>query len=397
MKRKVSPATMALLRITSADIAGILRKLNQAGIALHDVVYLDELTVQLGVRSKDYKDAYSLLQDTESKITVLNKDAAHWRGWRLLHRPMLLTAIVVLLCFVFCLPGRIYFVEVEGNYNVPTNLILEKAELCGIGFGASRRQVRSEKIKNALLESIPQLQWAGVNTAGCVATISVEEKSIVEEKEENLDRISSIVASRDAVILDYTATSGNVLCKVGEAVKAGQTLISGYTDCGIVIKATQARGEVYARTLHELELICPSDYTVRSAVTNKQERISLQIGKKLIKLYKDSGISPGSCVKMYSTKQLTLPGGFQLPVTLITETLVFYDTDASAQEQAADWLPRYASSYLNSQMVAGLIEQADTQLWSGDGVSGMTGKYMCTEMIGRVQYEQMIQGDSKGD
>ena len=43
--------------------------------------------------------------------------------------------------------------------------------------------IRSEKVKNSLLQRIPQLQWAGINTDGCVAVISVREKTAIKNSE----------------------------------------------------------------------------------------------------------------------------------------------------------------------------------------------------------------------
>ena len=91
----------------------------------------------------------------------------------MLFRPVLLAGLGILFLLAMYLPSRVLFIRVEGNMQIPDRQILAAAEECGIRFGASRREVRSEKVKNALLSSVPQLQWAGVNTAGCVATISV--------------------------------------------------------------------------------------------------------------------------------------------------------------------------------------------------------------------------------
>ena len=47
--------------------------------------------------------------------------------------------------------------NVEGNSAVASVDIIDAAQNAGLGFGASRRAVRSEKVKNALLASIPDL------------------------------------------------------------------------------------------------------------------------------------------------------------------------------------------------------------------------------------------------
>ena len=164
--------------------------------------------------------------------------------------------------------------------------ILSAAEDCGIVFGASRRRVRSEKTKNALLSAIPQLQWAGVNTSGCVATISVRERTEAVQAEDS-KFIQSIVAIRDGYVLSATVTEGTGLVIPGQSVQKGQILISGYTDCGICIRAEGAAGEVMAQTSRELEAVMPAKYDQRTQNREVRKHYSLLIGKKRIKLWKD--------------------------------------------------------------------------------------------------------------
>jgi sporulation protein YqfD len=148
------------------------------------------------------------------------------------------------------LPTRVLFIHVEGNSTVEERRILEAAQECGIRFGASRRQVRSEKMKNRLLEKVPELKWAGVNTSGCTAVISVREQP-VQEQRTGYTGISSIVAACDGRITSCTVTKGNGLCAPGQVVQKGQLLISGYLDCGICIRVTGAEGEIFAETRQE--------------------------------------------------------------------------------------------------------------------------------------------------
>ena len=204
------------------------------------------------------------------------------------------------------LPSRVLFVQIEGNTHVESRRILESAARCGIAFGASRREIRSEKIKNALIECIPELSWVGVNTYGCTAVISVRER-VKESDTENIHGVSSIVASCDGVIRQITVLQGNRVCSVGQAVTKGQVLISGYTDCGISIQATAAKGEVFAETSRSVTAIFPRVCMQRGEKQCIEQKYAVIIGKKRINFSNSSGILGTSCVKMYTEKYLTLP------------------------------------------------------------------------------------------
>ena len=75
-----------------------------------------------------------------------------------------------------------------------------------------------------------------------------------------------------------------------QVVKKGEILISGYTDCGIAIRATDAAGEVYAKTTREITVIFPTNYALKSNDTVEFKNISLIIGKKRINLFKINSV-----------------------------------------------------------------------------------------------------------
>lgn len=385
------------LEMTCADISQTIKKLNEQGIEIFDTSYVSELTVLFRIRQREWKKLSEYAQKRGITLKIIRSQGFLRIVRSLLKRRLLLAELVLVLFAAWFVPGRIMVVEVEGNNSVPTRLILEAAQESGIHFGAVRRDIRSEKLKNALLSRIPQLQWAGVNTYGSRAVITVRERS--EEEGGGTDSgVCSIVADRDAVILSCTATRGNALVVPGQAVRKGQTLISGYTDCGLSIEATRAEGEIVARTERDLEVITPLNWDARLQETGKETKYSLRIGKKRINFYKGSGIYSVSCVKMYTEYVLTLPGGFPLPVALMKETVVSYELAETErlEETVTRELSDFAAHYLNSCMIAGVITDRTETLHAGAAYH-LTGHYACREMIGRVKPEEIGVYNGKTD
>ena len=390
-----SIAGMLTVELTSAEPEQTLTACSASGIELFLLQRQGDLTYRFHIRRRDYRKAAALARKRGDSLRILEKNGVYWLAGRALHRPVLLFGAAMLLFLALYLPSRVLFVQVEGNSTVPSRLILEAAEDCGIGFGASRREVRSEKMKNALLSRVPELQWAGVNTRGCVATISVRERTLLQMPQQT-GTVSNILASRDGYILSATVTSGTALFRVGQTVKEGQTLISGYTDCGICIRATRAEGEVFAQTNRNLTVVTPVSCTQRGAVLEEKRSVSLLLGKKRINLWKDSGIWDSSCGRMYKEYYLTLPGGFRLPVALCVQTRTVFETQSGAlsQEDAEAALSGFAQRYVVAQMVAGQIWKSAQSVISYGGCYRLEGVYVCEEMIGRVQQEQI--GDTNG-
>ena len=386
------------LKVTSAAAENLLTALSENGIRITDVRIIDELTVVLCVSRKDSKNAQQIIRRKGGDAKTVRRKGLYYLFRRFLHRPVLVIGIVILFLAMTMLPTRIFFFRVEGNGEIPAKRILEQASQCGISFGASRREVRSENMKNKLLQAMPELQWAGVNTYGCVAVISVEPREIADQ-DSTVDTVSRIVANRDGVILSVTATKGNPLCAVGQAVKRGEVLISGYTDCGISIRATRSVGEVYARTQQQLTAVTPAQYSVQQIALRQERKYALLIGKKRINFYKGSGILPDTCDRMYEENYMTLPGGFQLPVAIVEEVWTYYDCAEGriGEADASALLGDSAAAYLTDHMIAGQILSKNETISPEEDYYILTGHYACYEMIGREQTEEIIAPYGKHD
>lgn len=391
-----SLAGMMDVELTSAEPEAALEAINSAGIPLFHVQQDSPLTYRFYMFRKDYAYIARLCEKRGERLRIRRRQGIYWTVKGLLRRPVLLLGGGLLLALVLFLPTRVLFVTVEGNQTVPRKQILAAAEECGIGFGASRRQVRSERVKNALLLAVPELQWAGVNTDGCVATISVRERAQNQTTSPGRE-VASIVAARDGLILSGTVTNGNGLFQVGQVVQEGQVLISGYTDCGICIQATRAEGEVFAQTNRKLEVITPASWVLRTEETGSNWKVSLLLGKKRINLWKGSGIWDATCGRMYQEYYVTLPGGFRLPIALCVENYTLWENQEAAKEEASaqEELREYARAYLTEQMIAGSLLNRTEAVFLEKGCYRLRGEYVCKEMIGRVRQEQI--GETNGE
>ena len=386
---------MVQLRWSSANVPRAMEMLTKYGVTVHEGQEVDEVTLLFSVRRGDLATVRWVCRKLGDHLEIVGKKGWYWRIAALRKRPVLVVGVAFLMALALLLPTRVLFFRVEGNVNVPVNQILEAAERCGIGFGANRREVRSEQMKNRLLEEVPELQWAGVNTYGCLAVISVREKP-VETEEEGEAALHSIVAARDGFVVSATATRGNLLCAPGQAVKQGQILISPYLDCGICLRLEDAEGEIMAQTRHEIQVVTPVEGVKKGAAGENQVRYSLLVGKKRINLWKDSGIWDGSCGRMYEEYYITLPGGFRLPLGIAKETLTSYEMTAedAEPELREQLLGGFAEKLVLEGMVAGQIQEGKTEFQRCGGIYVLTGHYRCTEMIGRARKEQI--GDTNG-
>jgi len=378
-----------LVQVTGADITGFIHRVNEMGIGLGSVTYVDFLTVKISVP----KSAFSAFRNEATKrgytVKLLGKNGLWVFFSKIRTRPVLLMLCFLLTALTVWIPKHVLFVAVEGNQSISTESILQAAETAGLFFGAKRNEVRSEIIKNRLLESIPELQWAGVNTKGCTAVIKVREDR-AHDRDEKSAGYSNVVASADGIVVSLTSFSGTPVCSVGDAVKKEQVLISGYMDLGITAKVTRADGEVFAQTQRNIYTVVPLIYSEKKQRCEEITKYSLVLGKNRINLSKDSRISYAGCDKIYSNYALVLPGGFVLPVSLACERIFVGDDSLTKLdgETAKSIASGDSQLYLMNEIVSGtVLGKSEFDDITEDYMTRLT-KYQCIEMIGIERAEE---------
>lgn len=375
--------------LTSADISGALGQIFNHNITVFDIITPDPYTIQFSVCKKDLGALERILRRRGESIRIIQNNEKYVYGIKDWKRPILMILIVALLALTLWLPSRVLFFRTEGNCNVPDQMIIEQAKRAGLHFFSSRRGVRNETIKNSILESNPQLQWVGINTYGCTAIISVRERGEAIPQAETYP-ISHLIANCDSVIREIIVEQGSVQCEVGQAVKKGQLLVSGYTDCGLYLKGTNATGEIYGDTIRKLSVVFPQNFQIRTRQQHVQKNYSIIIGKKRINLSKGSGISGGTCAKIYEEKYWTLPGGFVLPVGLAIEQTFAYQT--VPENKVTD--TRSMTTFLDKQMIhqlqSGKIGSSDYTIVDNEEYCVFSGVFYCYEMIGISQIEERV-------
>jgi len=380
------------VQFVSAEPEKILNILAEKEIVLLEVKHMDALRMEIVVYKRHYQILCRELVKNHSQIKDVRELDVFPFLKRMIRRPLMLIGIAVYLSAACILPGRILFVNVVGNSRIPDSLILSAAADSKIRFGCRSKYVRSEEAKNQILAAVPQLQWVGINTSGCVATIHVKERSDPNKAPAYPTGIGNVVSRKDGTITDMTVYSGTPLVSIGQSVKEGEILVSGYSDYGIKTVAQSAQAEIMAHTMRSVTFITPCPLIRQGDYTQKHICYRLRIGKKVINLCNHSGIPDTVCVRMYSEDYWYLPGGFQLPVSLLRIENLYYRQNACEMPLAATehWLPAYAKTYLQTQMIAGQILDENLIWADSDTYQQVYGEYACHEMIGQVKYEEIL-------
>ena len=124
----------------------------------------------------------------------------------------------------------------------------------------------------------------------------------------------------------------------GDTVTAGQLLISGAADSPRGVRLMRATGTVRARTWYTLTVPIPLAAAERAGESGHVTRLSLDAGRRRIKFYGGGSVLGADCAKIAEYRPAVLPFGLRLPLSLVTERTVAYDTvPAWNAAEAARW------------------------------------------------------------
>ena len=376
----------AWVEITGVDPQRCINRFLKYGVAFSRLEQPEDCILRCEILKRDLPVARQAVRQTMCELTVLQQRGFGQEFQGLLRRPVLLVSALLLALAVVILPNFIWTMEVEGNEEIPAEKILQELEDLGVHFGTWIPSLSNQEIKNQMLLRIPELQWLAVNCSGGKATVMVSERSPSEDTVSRRE-VTNLVACRDGVIVEMSVLSGMPVCSVGQAVQAGEILVSGYADWGHSIQATRSMGEIYAETMHKIDAVMPQQVRYKQETGKTSHAVYLTLGRKRIKLFGSSGISETNCDKIVSEKTLTLPGGYALPLTLTVETYTAYEAKDGAlpQQQAWQILQDGTRRQLEASMVAGQCSDSSEQQDTSDGLYRLETTAWCREMIARAE------------
>ena len=100
---------------TSADISAVLEALEKRDITVYDLDIADDLTLVFTVTRKHLVQLNALAARRGEKLKIIRRMGLFWALGLTLHRKLLIVGLAFLLAAVFVLPGRVFFIAVEGN------------------------------------------------------------------------------------------------------------------------------------------------------------------------------------------------------------------------------------------------------------------------------------------
>ena len=365
----------------------------QSGVGFWDLAWEGGQSLRLRVLRRDAGRAAELAERAGCTASLEGRAGlpAFLAGFR--RRYALLAGLALALAAVCLLSQFILTVEVSGNETVPSAVILMELSRQGVRPGAYGPGLDLRRISQEALRRIEGLSWMSVNLHGTRAEVLVRERSPSPTPRDETTP-AHVVAAADGVLEEVEVLEGQALFREGQAVLAGEIVISGAVDLKepqyAAVDAGQrlvhARGEVWAVTHRTLAACIPLEAQVKVYTGEEERRWSLSLLGRSVNFFGKASISSSGYDKMTTTHILTLPGGREMPLVLVETEYRAYETAAAPvrADAARAMLEERLLERLTALIGAeGSVLSTAFSAEEEDGMLTVTLTAQCREQIGR--------------
>ena len=373
------------VRVTGASLPRFLNLCAEKGLMLRRMerTAWNEMYATLSVA--DFRALRQYMGRTGCRVHIVQRRGMPFWAARLRPRTALWGGLVllVLLCWVLC--AHIWSIEAHIDPALDEAEVMQQLEELGVHIGARISSLDTRSIRWTMLGMQPNMTFLSLNFRGNSLTIEAYGMTPPEEKIDQ-NAIVKVVAAREGVIKSVKALEGQPMVQAGDAVKTGDTLISGLvapTREDGNYHLTHARGEVEAYTVHEVTAARALETESKVYTGKVRRQYALVLGNHRLNLYIGSGIDGGTCDKIIETRTLRLSDSVVFPVSLVVQTYVFYEREpqtATVEELRVEMLSR-ALEEIASGMDGSVTEHSET-LTEQDGAAVLEMTVHAVEQIG---------------
>lgn len=272
------------IKVTGRNINNFLKRLINNNINIEKVIPISHKEIDLIINYQDLDKVLKLK-------TIYNIKIVRYYGkLRIIKRIkkdiFILSSLLISLLLIYTLSNIIFKVEViHSNKNI-IKLVTKELEDNGIKkYKFVKNYQEIEKIKNKILEENKDtLEWLEIIREGTKYTIRVEERIINNKPKDN--KIYNIVASKNAVIKNIYAESGEKIRSINTYVKKGDIIISSDITLPNNEKISKtASGKVQGEVWYSINIEYPYQYHEIKYTGNKKKVLVLNLLNKRISFF----------------------------------------------------------------------------------------------------------------
>ena len=273
---------------------------------------------------RDYKRLKQIAKKTKSKIKIENKRGLPFILHKYRKRKVFLGFLILIFLGLIITSNFIWNIEIMGNIEIPKEEIINVLNEQGLKVGTNKNKIDTNSIINKIRLNRHDIAWIGISLKGTNAIVEIKESDKAPEIV-NENEYCNIVSNKTAMITKMSVQNGTANVAVGDIVKEGDILVSGYLEGKYTgIRYVHSQADIEAKVWYSKKEKFYFEQEIQVATGATEEKYTLSINNFKINLYKTL-----SKFKNYDTinenKKLMLFSNFYLPIEIIKTTNFEYE------------------------------------------------------------------------
>lgn len=330
------------LEVTGVYPERFINMCAQNGLYFWNVDKVDDTQYRFRANRNAQRKLESFAKAQNCQLRVLRQQGLPSFGARFKKRYALIAGLLLWLIFAGAMGQFIWEIDVEGNENIPDEVLLHALAQMGVKEGCYAESFEEREIKNLMLLRVDGLLWCALNVQGGHATLLVRER-VDAVPVVPVDLPCNVIAGESGLLLRMDTLRGSAQVQNGQMVQKGQLLVSGAVDMEAGgSRFVHAMAYAKARTWRDVTAVMPQEQMKKVYTGREKKRLSIESLGNRINLYFDGSQPFDNCDKIVGTQVLRVPLGVSFPLRFITETYREYtlEPDLLAETEAAELLER---------------------------------------------------------
>lgn len=332
-----------------------------------------------------YRQVEELAQKVNVDVDILCQRGVPFLVGKYRRRWGLFAGVAAFVLVSFLSQSFVWEIDVIGNENTPTELILAALDEVGVHKMSFIPGLNFRLQRSQALLLLPQLSYLSINSSGCRLKVNVTERilppEILEEKSP-----CDVVASKAGQITYLEVYEGKKMVDRHYTVCEGDVIVSGaYISQKGVPTLVHADAKVMAEVQFDKTLSLDLNQLAKVYTGKTGTRWSLKLFSIRLPLYLALPME-GECDILRDTRPLILFGR-EMPVSLEQNTYRFYNrkSEAIAIEQARTILQDSFRQYELTELKETAILGRTVRESQKEGSLFMTVSYRAEQNIARQQ------------
>ena len=274
------------------------------------------------------------------------------------------------LLILYFLSLRVWCVQITGDSPYPAGQLENALAAEGLARGVWKGSVDPKITAERVMLKFPDIRWMSINLHGSAAEVVVQKK-VKKPQITDLTGVCNVKASATGQILSMKVYAGTPAVKKGDAVVAGQLLVSAVVEDQLGGSTlTHASAEIDAETVHELTARVELKQTKTVSTGRVVYRRNLDIfGARLpVTLQRKPGTGWNVSRQKYDVSMFGTP----LPLSIYEErweemhSVGFVLTKEQARAAAKQEIDRQAKQILKSGKI---VEMKTEEKWEKNALT----------------------------